>query len=582
MGSRNSHLGWNAEAEISREAAQEYSPRRKPWVSSATCPSPEGAKEEFAHRLSRSPVRATIIFITALVLSMGALGQAPAAPANLHGLIRDSAGKPIAQSTIVLKRIDSSADFHAQTDAQGSYTFPNVPEGIYTLQATKEGYAEAQVPSVFLKPSESKTIDLTLGLQQRQAGPASSPQFFDEPQFTVAGVTDTTNLGGHGSDTVVRARNSLAKDTASLGESARGAAVDEAREKSLREAAERQPSDFAANHAFGQFLVTTGKAREAIPFLERAAATDPPNYENAYSLALANAQAGNYATARDQAGKLLARTESGDLYHLLGEVDEKLGDSLDAVRHYQRAAELAPSEPHLFDWGAELLLHHAPEPAIEVFSRGNHLFPSSTRILLGLGAAYFARGAYDEAVLRICQSSDLIPNDPVPYQFLGKIEQVQNTPSTELVERLRRFVTLQPRNADANYYYAVGLWKLRNTRPENSSVAEVESLLKTAIQISPKHAAAELQLGILHSDQGAYAEAIADFQEALESDPQMEEAHYRLAHAYRQIGESDKAKEELRLYAQLATQSAQQQDRERHEIKQFVYTLRDQSTPHAQ
>jgi hypothetical protein len=45
------------------------------------------------------------------------------------------------------------------------------------------------------------------------------------------------------------------------------------------------------------------------------------------------------------------------------------------------------------------------------------------------------------------------------------------------------------------------------------------------------------------------------------------------------MGESDKAKEELRRYTQLSKESAQQLDRERHEIKQFVYTLRDQSGP---
>src|SRR6266550_2560036 len=44
-----------------------------------------------------------------------------------------------------------------------------------------------------------------------------TPQFYDEPQFTVAGVADTTNLGGHGSDTVMRTKEALAKDTVSLG-----------------------------------------------------------------------------------------------------------------------------------------------------------------------------------------------------------------------------------------------------------------------------------------------------------------------------------------------------------------------------
>jgi len=276
---------------------------------------------------------------------------------------------------------------------------------------------------------------------------------------------------------------------------------------------------------------------------------------------------------------LLITHDEADLHHLLADVDEKLGDSLEAVRQYQRAAELDPSESHLFDWGAELLLHHAPEPAMEVFSRGNRLFPRSARMILGLGAASFARGDYEEAVQRICRASDLNTNDSVPYQFLGKIEEAENQANPDLVEKLHRYVTLQPKSADANYYYALGLWKLRNAAHDKGSVTEVESLLKIALQINPRHAAALLQLGIVHAEQGAYKEAISDYRRALDADPGMEEAHYRLAQAYRQIGNTDEAKEELRLYSQSAKESEQKQDRERHQIKQFVYTLRDQSAP---
>ena len=35
----------------SREAAQEYSPRRKPWVKVEHQQAPEGAKEYYAHKL---------------------------------------------------------------------------------------------------------------------------------------------------------------------------------------------------------------------------------------------------------------------------------------------------------------------------------------------------------------------------------------------------------------------------------------------------------------------------------------------------------------------------------------------------
>jgi hypothetical protein len=56
----------------------------------------------------------------------------------------------------------------------------------------------------------------------------------------------------------------------------------------------------------------------------------------------------------------------------------------------------------------------------------------------------------------------------------------------------------------------------------------------------------------------------------------MEEAHYRLLQAYRQVGDSAKAEAELQIYDRIAKESAQKAERERHEIRQFVYTLRDQ------
>jgi DNA-binding SARP family transcriptional activator len=86
----------------------------------------------------------------------------------------------------------------------------------------------------------------------------------------------------------------------------------------------------------------------------------------------------------------------------------------------------------------------------------------------------------------------------------------------------------------------------------------------------------------LHFDEKDYAPAISEFQQAAQIDPQMEEAHYRLSQAYRQNGDTQKAKEELQIYEQLSKESDEKLDRERHEIKQFVYTLRDQPTPQVQ
>ena len=69
------------------------------------------------------------------------------------------------------------------------------------------------------------------------------------------------------------------------------------------------------------------------------------------------------------------------------EIEEKQGNPLEAVREYQRAAETNPSESNYFNWGAELLVHRAAEPAIEVFSKGARLFPA-----LGTNADRAGRG----------------------------------------------------------------------------------------------------------------------------------------------------------------------------------------------
>ena len=457
---------------------------------------------------------ATLLLVAVFPLSAQEKAKLP----SLHGTVRDTHGSPLVGASVALHGKNSTEDKSAVTDAVGSYTFSGLAEGDYSLHATKNGYGGAEVASVFVGAQETKSLDIVLSPPA-----AMSPQFFDQPQFTVSGVTDTTSLGGHGSDTVVRTRESIAKDTATLSK----------------------------------------------PDTNRSAVS--PDIERSL-------QAGNYGQARDDVRALLAHQDKPELHHMLANVDEKLGNSLEAVREYQRAAEADPSESYIFDWGSELLLHHAPEPAQAVFTRGAKLYPQSVRMLIGLGAASFARGANDQAVQQICAASDLNPNDPGPYLFLGKMLHAEKISSDEVVHRLQHFAKLQPQNAEAHYSYAVALWKHRDPQ-DHARVSQVESELADAIRLDPDFAAAELQLGIVHADQTNYAGAIPHYERAIQIAPQTEEAHFRLAQAYRQTGQPEKAKTELRAYEQLSKESAQELEQERHEIRQFVYTLRDQPPP---
>ncbi len=240
---------------------------------------------------------------------------------------------------------------------------------------------------------------------------------------------------------------------------------------------------------------------------------------------------------------------------------------LEAVRAFQRAAELDPNETNLFNWGAELLVHHAAAQAVEVFANGHRLFPRSTRTLLGLAVALYSRGDYDQAARRFFEATDLNPSDPEPYLFLGKISSGAITQSDGFAQRLERFAHLQPENAWANYYYAA---TLAQTSPK------ARELLEKAVRLDPKLGDAFLLLGIGYADEGNLPKAIAAYQSAIAASPQLEQAHYRLAMAYRKTGQAAKAQEQIELFEQLSRQSAQALERERAEVQQFVFELKHQ------
>jgi len=474
---------------------------------------------------------------------------------TVQGRVLDSTGTPVANVAVFLQiapdnPTPTTSGQATHTDMEGKYRLPLLQDGVYTLRAEMNGYGQAIVGPVNLARKETKDIDLTLVSNKASTSqnappvkPATrkpgerTPEFLDEPHFTVAGVTQATNSGGHGSDTVLRTTEALAKATVSLSKESAGGSNPPASvttESSLRDAVARNPQDPA-------------------------------------------------------------------LHHLLGDVEERLGNPLSAVREYLRAAELDPSEPNLFDWGTELLTHRALEPATEVFTKGSRLFPRSVRMLIALGVSWYARGSYDQAAQSLVNASDLAPDNPTPYVFLGKMQSVEGTPSAESVERLRRFAQLQPDNAVANYYYAVSLWKQsasavdterdrgRENDRDNTRSALVESLLHKAVHLDPKLGAAYLQLGILYSQRKDFSRAISAYQRAIEVSPEevspeqvtpeinetLEAAHYRLAQAYLRTGDKARAQQELQLHDRLSKKTKEHIERERREIQQFVISLRN-------
>ncbi len=516
-----------------------------------------------------------------VLLAFMALGHAQVSSksSTLGGMVRDAHGLAVEGATVHLLKRGASADRKLQTDAKGEYRYTELESGEYTLRAVKPGLPDATFGPFTLREGQNTRIELLLGApDQKQAGATTdAPQFFDQPQFTVAGVTDAMNHGGHGSDAVSRTTQSLTREVSALNSTGSSAPSPEA-EASLRATLQSNPADVDANLRLGKLLTLAGKPAEAVPFLEHAHQLHP-DHDNARELASTYLVLGKLPEARSTAEAALVRQDSADLHHLLGDIDEKQHEPLQAVREYQRAAELDPSETNLFDWGTELLAHRTLQPAIEVFTHGHQRHPQSARMLVGLGVAWYASGSVDQGAKYVSQAADLEPANPTPYVVLGKMSIAEQTTSQPVLDRLAQFAKRQPEDALANYYYAVALWKHDQTSRSGETSRQVESLLEKARQIDPKLAGASLQLGIVFEDGRDLARAVESYKAAINADPQLREAHYRLAQLYRRTGENAKAQLELAAYNRISREVLDQNEREAHEIPQFVYTLRDSKSP---
>lgn len=349
-------------------------------------------------------------------------------------------------------------------------------------------------------------------------------------------------------------------------------------ELQFKKAVEIEPGNFDANHNLGESYVRSGQVAKAAPLLEQAQRIDPSSYDNGYDLALAYILTGRLADARQLVHNLLKLKNTAELHNLLGEVEEKDGQFVVAANEYEAAAHADPSESNLFDWGSELLLHRTLGPAVEVFQQASDRYPKSARLMIGLGMALYARGNYDDAVKSLLKGADLNPSDPDCYLFLSKAYNSSPGQAGEVIERFRRFVQLQPRNARAQYYYAMSLWKGKRAEDPGLDLHQIEALLKTSLALDPKSAEAHLQLGNLYSDQNKYAEAIPEYEKARELDPDLADVRYRLGQAYVRTGAKDRAQEEFAVYQKIREQHLAELDKQRAEIRQFVYSAKNGAT----
>jgi len=337
----------------------------------------------------------------------------------------------------------------------------------------------------------------------------------------------------------------------------------------LQVATRLNPSEGQTLSNLGQALEATGQPAEAAKAFGKAVALDPENQDLRYNWAATLLDAGD----ADQAAKALAPVRTQEtmpqMQALLGEIAEKQGRFKDALEHLQSAATLDPSEPNVYFLGLEFLKHWTFEPAIQFFEYGVSHYPSSQRMLLGLGISRYAMNQLNSAAPIFAQLLDADPKNANYADLLGRSCTLMPDTIKEC-EKLERFAAENPKHAAIDTYAAASILA-RSDQTANLTLAA--KLLDDAIRIDPNLAEAHFQKGFLLQCLEEWGESIAELQTSVALKPEFSKAHYRLALAYTHTGNREKAQEQIVLQKKYSAQEKDGLDARLRDVTIFLVNM---------
>jgi tetratricopeptide (TPR) repeat protein len=311
----------------------------------------------------------------------------------------------------------------------------------------------------------------------------------------------------------------------------------------LRIAAKLNSKDRDTQSNLGQALAASKQPAEAAKAFAQAVALDPEDWDLRCDWAGMLLDSGD----ADHAANALAPIPNPEtmprVQALLAELDEKHGRFLDAAQHLQTAAKLDPSEANLYSLGMEYLKHWTFEPAAQFFEYGAGRYPTSQRMLLGLGIARYAMNQLSPAATIFAQLLDADQANTTYAELLGRSCTLMPDTIQEC-DKLERFAEAHPEHAAIDTYAAISILARSG---ETANPALATKLLDEAILVDPKLAEAHLQKAILLENQEEWRESIPELETSITLRPESSKAHYRLALAYAHTGNREKAQKEIAL-----------------------------------
>jgi tetratricopeptide (TPR) repeat protein len=194
--------------------------------------------------------------------------------------------------------------------------------------------------------------------------------------------------------------------------------------------------------------------------------------------------------------------------------------------------------------------HRNSKYALEVLGNGTRQLPKSWRLWLHRGLLLALDGDRQGAEQDFGKAIEQSSESSLPQLALGVL-QLEAGRVAEAISVFERTSRLHSRDHNAHYFHALALYK----SAQEIYRAQAAAAAQRAISIAPTDVKSRVLLGQIYAASGKTTAAIAEFENALKTDPENSTALYQIALALRKSGKTEAADRYMAKFRKVKTSS---------------------------
>ena len=325
-----------------------------------------------------------------------------------------------------------------------------------------------------------------------------------------------------------------------------------------------EPADTAQRIAFHRLKAAIasglGDSKIAAGEIRHALELAPADSGLLLATAIAELQAGLLDDALQHARSAGATAQA---QAVVGDIQEKRGEFVEAAKAYQGAVALAPDrEQYRIALALELVEHQSFTPAIAVLQQAAPLFPKSGKLRTLLGIAQYGEGDAAGAEKSLAEAIAADPKLEPAYAYLSHLALESSAAPPD--EVLKALCNWNPTVCSA--------MKLRLARERDDAKLRGEAIagLKRA---PPNDPVARCELGRAYEWTEQFAAARTQMEECVRLEPSPQN-HYRLGLIYRQLGLTQLADQEMALRKKAMDNMSEDAARRAQALQTFQFVIK--------